>query len=143
MESSYPYRYKVSLVLTHPTLPAAELDSALPFKVSHEGTVGEPRHTPKGQALPGAFKETFWRCSLATPADAELERFIAGIAEQLAPSLPHLLTGGGKARLFIGLFLEQENIGLELSPELLSRCGALGISLGFDIYGPDPSEGVA
>ena len=109
----------------------------------HQGTAGELRRTPKGRALPGTYKVSFWRRSFLTPNDGELERFIAGIVEQVAPALPGVLVGGGKARLFIGLFLEQENIGLELSPELLSRCGQLGISLGFDIYGPDPSEGAA
>ena len=143
LESSISYRYKVSIALTHPALPAAELGRALPFKASHEGTVGEPRRSPTGQALPGVYKESFWRCSLTTPADGELEGFIANVVEQLAATSPHALVDGGKARLFIGLFMEQDNIGLELCPELLSRCGALGISLGFDIYGPDPSGAAA
>jgi hypothetical protein len=105
--------------------------------------VGEPRRTPKGGALPGTYKESFWRCSFSTPNDGDLEHFIAGIIEQVAPALPDILVSGGKARLFVGLFLEQENIGLELSSELLRRCGDLGISLGFDVYGPEPSEGTA
>ncbi|TCZ80382.1 DUF4279 domain-containing protein [Lysobacter sp. N42] len=143
LESSHPYRYRVSLALTHPTLSAAELGTVLPVQPDHQGTVGEPRKTPKGGPLPGTYRESFWRHSFDTPQDANVEEFIAGLAETLSPSLPRLLSGGGKARLFIGLFLQQENIGLELSPELMSRCGAVGISLGFDIYGPDPSEGAA
>ena len=143
MESSQPYRYRVSLTLTHPTLSAAELGTVLPVRPDHQGTVGEPRQTPKGGPLPGTYKESFWRHSFATPPDANLEGLIARLADSLAPTLPRLLSGGGKARLFIGLFLQQENIGLELSPELMSQCGALSISLGFDIYGPDPTEGAA
>jgi hypothetical protein len=143
LENSQPYRYRVSLALTHPALSAAELGTILPVQPDHRGTVGEPRRTPKGGPLPGTYKESFWHHSFGTAGHANIEEFIVGLVEELAPSLPRLLSGGGKARLFIGLFLQQENIGLELSPELMSRCGALGISLGFDIYGPDPTEGAA
>jgi hypothetical protein len=93
--------------------------------------------------LPGTYKESFWRCSFSAPDDGELELFIARVIEQVAPALPDVLAGGGKARLFIGIFLEHENIGLEFSPEFLGQCGSLGISLGFDVYGPDPSESTA
>ena len=65
---------------------------------------------------------------------------MASTVEQLEPCSQFfidLMADGGSARLFIGLFLEQENIGIEISPELQGRCNRLGISLGFDIYGPD------
>jgi len=105
--------------------------------------VGEPRHTPKRNPLPGTYERSFWRCEFRTPEDGELEMFIGRLVEQLAPSLPQVLSGGGGARFFIGLFLEQGNIELHLSPELMSRCGEIGISLGFDIYGPEPIDGAA
>src|SRR5690606_41744793 len=100
LDNSHLYRYKVSLSLTHPRRSAAELGRALPLQACHEGTVGEPRRTPKGRPLGGQYKESFWRVSLPTPADGELERFLASTVESLAPNLPHILVGGGEARLF-------------------------------------------
>lgn len=49
----------------------------------HCGSVGDERLTPKGNPLPGKYKHSFWRRSLAVPDDDELERFLASIMEQL------------------------------------------------------------
>lgn len=132
------YRYKVSLSLTHPTMPAERIDEMLGMLPDHSGSLGEGRFTPKDNPLPGEYKRSFWRRSLAVPNDDELEQFLASTIGQLeshAEFIMDLIAGGGSARLFIGLFLEQENIGIELSPEIQNRCSRLGISLGFDIYG--------
>jgi hypothetical protein len=138
------YRYKVSLALTHPSLSAERISESLHLVPAHSGSVGADRLGPKGQSLPGLNKQTFWRHVFSTPSDDELEDFLALIVGRLEAQLSFFedLTGsGGHARLFIGLFLERENIGLELSPDLQHRCSQLGISLGFDIYGPDTAEG--
>ena len=106
----------------------------------HCGSIGDDRLTPKGNPLPGKYKHSFWRRSLAVPNDDDLEQFLASTMEQLelhSQFFKDLMADGGSARLFIGLFLEQENIGIELTPELQGRCSQLGISLGFDIYGSD------
>ncbi len=112
----------------------------------HSGSLGADRLTPKGNPLPGKYKNSFWRHSLTVPNDDELEQFLASTMGHLEPHsefFMDLIASGGFARLFIGLFLEQENIGIELSPEIQNRCSRLGISLGFDIYGPDQPGGAA
>ena len=124
----------------HPTMPAARISETLRMEPDHSGTLGEDRMTPKGNPLPGKYKQSFWRRSLMVPNDDELEQFLALGVEQLeqhSKFFIDLKADGGSARFFIGLFLEQENIGIELSPEFQGRCSRLGISLGFDIYGPD------
>ena len=121
-------------------MPAARIGEVLRMEPDHSGSFGEDRLTPKGNPLPGKYKHSFWRRSLVAPNDDELEQSLASTAEQLEPYsrfFIDLMADGGSARLFIGLFLEQENIGIEISPELQGRCSRLGISLGFDIYGPD------
>lgn len=46
--------------------------------------------------------------------------------------------------LFIGVFLEEYNQGILLSPALLQRAGEVGLSLAFDIYSaPGDREPVA
>ena len=140
------YHYQVSLGLTHQSLPAELISAALSLAPAHSGSVGAERRTPKGGALPGLNKNSFWRHSFTAPRDDELERFLASILERLEESrsfFKEFIAGGGHARLFIGLFLEQENIGIEISPDLQKRCSELGISLGFDIYGPDQPGGAA
>jgi hypothetical protein len=140
------YRYKVSLAVTHPSLPAEHISAALSLVPAHSGSVGAERRTPKNGPLPGLNRESFWRHSFVTPSDDDLEQFLGLTLAQLEATsafFKDLIAGGGYARLFVGLFLEQENIGIELSPELQRRCSQLGISLGFDIYGPDLPDGAA
>jgi hypothetical protein len=139
------YHYQVSLALTHPSLTVDRISEALGLVPAHSGSPGAQRRTPKGGALPGFNSQGFWRHSFTAPRDDELETFLASTLERLEEScsfFKELIAGGGHARLFIGLFLEQDNIGIEISPELQRRCSELGISLGFDIYGPDqPDDG--
>ena len=109
-------------------MPAERIDEMLGMLPDHSGSRGEDRFTPKGNPLPGKYKRSFWRRSLAVPNDDELEQFLAATIRQLeshAEFIMDLIAGGGSARLFIGLFLEQENIGIELSPEIQYRCGRL------------------
>jgi hypothetical protein len=138
------YRYKVSLAITHPSLSAECISAALGLEPTHSGSVGIERRTPKNTPLPGTNKETFWRHSYGVPVDDDLESFLDLTVAQLQAAsvfFKDLSATEGHARLFIGLFLESENIGLELSPDFQERCSQLGISLGFDIYGPDTPEG--
>jgi len=140
------YRYRISLSLTHPSLPAERISEALGLAPAHSGSAGAERRTPKGGALPGVNSHSFWRYSFAVPHDDELETFLTSILKRLEENcsfFKELTLGGGHARFFIGLFLEQDNIGIEISPELHKRCSELGISLGFDIYGPDQPGRVA
>ena len=140
------YRYKVSLAVTHPSLPAEKISAALNLVPAHSGSVGAERRTPKSGPLPGLNRESFWRYSFAAPSDDDLEQFLGLVVAQLEAAsafFKGLIASGGYARLFVGLFLEQENIGIEISSELQRRCSQLGISLGFDIYGPDQPDGAA
>lgn len=138
--NEFRYRYKVSLVITHPTISAAHIGDVLRMEPDHSGSVGEDRLTPKGNPLTGKNKHSFWRRSFVAPSDDELEQFLASTVEQLEPHSKFfidLMDNGGSARLFIGLFLEQENVFIDISSDIQGRCSRLGISLGFDIYGPD------
>ena len=134
------YRYKVSLSITHPTMSVERIDEALKVAADHSGTHGADRFTRRGSPLPGTNVRSFWLRSLAVPNDDELESFLTSTAEQLelhAELFDDLAASGGSARLFIGLFLEEENIVIELPPKLQGRYGRLGVALGFDIYGPE------
>lgn len=140
------YRYKVPLAVTHPSLPAEHISAALSLVPAHSGSVGAERRTPKDGPLPGLNRESFWRYSFVALLDDDVEQFLDLTVAQLEDAsafFKNLIASGGCARLFVGLFLEQENIGFELSPELQRRCSQLGISLAFDIYGPDQPDGAA
>ena len=126
--------------MTHPSLPAPHFTAALGLEPRHSGTVGESRRTPKGNPLPGEYKESFWSHSFATPKDSEIESFLITVLEQLsarAAFFSEFQATGGRAQLFIGFFLQTSNTGFSISPGLQRLGASLGISFGFDIYDTD------
>jgi hypothetical protein len=60
MDQGKPFKFKLSLCLTHPTMPAGEISTALGMHPYSSGTVGESRKTPKGKSLGGLLKRSFW-----------------------------------------------------------------------------------
>lgn len=47
-----------------------------------------------------------------------------------------------KVRLLFGIFSDRWNRGFELTPDAISRIGALECEIGFDIYvNPEPNDG--
>lgn len=136
-----PYSYSISLRVRHPTadLEAIGLELALEPKVSWKA--GEPRLTPKGAALTGVRSESYWSSPLIRDGkrhsgDQSLEDELATVIAQLLPAREkffRIRAEGGGVELFIGIFGDG-NCGVILGPELLSRTGALGVTLAFDIY---------
>jgi hypothetical protein len=141
------YRYKVSLRITHPTMPAEKFTEELGLEPYRTWTVGQPRQTPKGSPLPGIYKNSYWSHSFETPQDGNLEAFLLSVINNLAihaATFRGVAEAGGHAEFFIGYFMEASNVGLYFDPELQQKCAALGISLSLDIYDPDgPTSGAA
>jgi hypothetical protein len=74
--------------------------------------------------------------------DQEPENLDGQIDEILTKLTPDLETWQTIARtyrvdLFCGLFMRGENEGLAISPASLLALGQRGITLGFDVYGPE------
>lgn len=143
----HPYRYRISLSLSHPDADLRELGEVLDIRPTRAVKAGDPRITPKGTLLPGVYRESSWNGDLTSEPDARmsddehLETFLEAQLDRLARhsgQLRALRDDGGQARFFIGLFCDA-NTGLTLSPALMAKAAALGIELGFDIYPPDLS----
>jgi hypothetical protein len=142
----HPYRYRVSLSLSHPDADLRELGEVLDIRPARAVKAGDPRITPKGTLLSGAYRESSWSGDLTPEADARtsdgehLETFLEAQLDRLSRHSGRLRAfrdDGGQARFFIGLFCDA-NTGLVLSPALMAKAATLGIELGFDIYPPDP-----
>jgi hypothetical protein len=120
----------------------ALLTKAFRLKPSHALKAGEPRRTPKGTSLKGINRNTYWFKRLvakrhASTSKRSLEAFLASTLARLsrhAMLFRRLRRSGGRAEIFIGLFCESSNHGVELPPTLLAALGKVGLSLSFDIY---------
>src|ERR1700675_1925426 len=67
--------------------------------------------------------------------DGQIAELLAGTTEDLA--VWQRLTSVYAVDIFCGLFLEQENEGVDVSPRTLRMLGERGIKLQLDIYAPD------
>ena len=133
----HPYRYKISLRVSHPTMPHKEISAALGREPRIAWTAGDPRTTLQGHAFEGAREDSYWSVHLMEGhSETPIEQALAACLHPLESRkafLAGIVKDSGRAELFIGLFGER-NLGLELPPKLLGACADLGLALALDIY---------
>ena len=137
-----PYSFAASLRIWHPKMDPVFLTKTLRLKPSRAWKVGEPRRTPKGNALEGVNRGSYWFKRLvekryASTSKQSLETFLKSALVRLrqhSKLFRRIRKSGGRAELFVGLFCESSNAGVELPPQLLSSLGKIGLSLSLDIY---------
>jgi hypothetical protein len=131
-----PYRYSLSLRLSHPTLKATDIESALMMVAKRSWSVGEPRSTPIGNPLEGTNAHTYCTFQLSEGADERLVGEIGVWNQKLLEKKPffdEFSASGGETEYFLGLFLNG-NSGFILPPEQMDLMRQLGIALSLDIY---------
>jgi hypothetical protein len=133
----YPFRYDISLRITHPTMHPQQICDRLGLKAQRMWKAGQNRATPTGTPLSGVYKETYCTFDLARSREDELERFIKHsnkIFQRHKRFLRHISSTGGSIEYFVGMYLDK-NHGVMLSPELLDELAKLQIALALDLYG--------
>jgi hypothetical protein len=105
----------MKLRIWHPAMDPAEITAALGLQPGRTMRAGERRMTPTGQLLDGLYAESYWS---ADPHRA----FLARVRDE-----------GGRIHLQVSSY-SPRNYTLELPPELLLRCGGLGLSFVHDVY---------
>lgn len=102
----------------------------------------------KGQELLGpqpGRKHTahtgMWRLEAKAQNPENINAQIEEILNQLAPDLKtwEVLNKQYQIDLFCGLFMDQHIEGIEMSPKSMKLLSERGVTIGFDIYGPDTS----
>jgi hypothetical protein len=143
-----PYQYRISLHIVHSSKDLADVQRQLSVIEGCEPyllqKVGEERKTPKGQPLPGVYRES--RCSLRCNGDklqdsvhkplTDALEEIAGALRPFKNTFDDIMATGGRAYFFVGWFIDA-NSESWLNSSLLNALGDLGIGLTFDVY---PSE---
>lgn len=136
-----PYRYCISLRITHPYIDPNEISNVLGLKAFIQWKAGDPRINLKGVELGGLRDDSFWRYH---PHDKEKisseTRYLEDYLDDLTSSLSKnrdffasIVNSGGHIEYDIGMFSEH-NIGSVLPSQLLKRIADLNIGLSFDIY---------
>jgi hypothetical protein len=135
------YEFRLSLRIWHPSMKPDVISANLELQPEWRHCVGDRRTTPKGNALEGVYKETYWSACLSgeDPVDSVNQSLESVMAEACARLARHaaficsLRESKGRAEFFVGLY-GNDNFGLDLSPGLLASVASLGLSVALDIY---------
>lgn len=133
-----PFRYSVSLRLTHPTINAAEIQEHLQLSPRFSKSVGDKNKSPSGRDLVGTNKQTFCTFELSSGDDSKLalESELSHWTQELSKCkafLNQFQKSGGTIEYFIGVFLDG-NSGVVFSPQEMNSMQELGIGISLDIY---------
>jgi Domain of unknown function (DUF4279) len=62
------YHFRISLRVRHPSIAPEKITEALGIEPKRSWKAGEPRQTPKGTALTGSNRDTYWTAECAADA---------------------------------------------------------------------------
>lgn len=129
----------VTFILSGEFLDPDAVTAALGLVPTKSFKKGDP--TPSTHRNPNLRrKQGMWQLESMLPRQAPLDRHIEHLLDRLdthASEIGEFLKLGYGCRFSCGCFLNRWNRGTELSPRTLGRIGALGASLGLDIYCDD------
>lgn len=143
------YEFTLSLRLRHPAIDPSRITQTLGIEPQHTWMAGDPRQDPGGEALEGAYRESYWMGRLMD--EPQLSSELLSVESVLLQNLAHLRRSqaflerfkaeGGVAELYISLYV-REAFRLELSDESLGLLGRLGLAVALDVH-PSPTPGAS
>ncbi len=131
--------FRLSFHVSHPKVPADEIENAFNLPTNFSHSVGWARMTRSGCLLGGTYKITSVGFRLHEPVlSFDTVDLVSYVQEQLETFdldyLHQLTLSGGYFDFLVGVF-SGSNVMFELPVELLSQLAALKISVKIDIYG--------
>ena len=135
------YSYSIALRIWHQNITPDLITHSLGISPSRSWEAGKPRSTPKGALLEGTYRESYWNADPFgrgeySSTDDLVEDALTEVLHLLEPKRDFLLklrSDGARVLVQISSF-SGRNYAFELSPELMSRYAAIGVSLAHDVY---------
>ncbi len=89
------------------------------------------------------WKHGGWFLETTLDRQADLGAQIADLLDQVTQDVAvwQQITERFSARIFCGIFMERENEGFGLDPDVLARLAARKLPIDFDLYGPTQDDG--
>lgn len=127
------FSYKVSLQIKHPDADPKRVAAGIGLQAKRSWAVGEERRTPKGNPLPGSYRESYCVFDLGSGDDGELADFLRQTLTKLehaAEFISELRRTGGKLNFYVTWSPNER--GEVFDVELLAAMARLGIDLGIE-----------
>jgi len=130
-------RFDVALFIVHPTVDPAEITAGLGLEPIVTHPVGERRRTPKGDLLPGQYRDTRWRHRVRYEVKHQyFADAITALVDRLEPYkafLSKLRSTGGEASIIIQ-FLGDGYFGDKIAKETLSKLAELDLDFAIECF---------
>ncbi|MCA9236074.1 MAG: hypothetical protein KDA44_11420 [Planctomycetales bacterium] len=130
------FRYRATLFFEHTVTTPDEVIARVELAPRQIRRIGEPRTTPRGNALNGLRSANHVSFELPTIDEASLDEFAGSIADRLEKHgefFRCFTASGGTIELFVGIFARRGCDTL-FPPVLSRRLGELGVGLRLDYY---------
>lgn len=135
------YSFSIQVRIWHPNIDPAFITEKLGITPDVTAKAGNVRTTPKGNPLSGTYAESYWHASPFNRGECSSTDYLAEdlLIEVLTILKPHqqflllLREQGARIHLQISSF-SGRNYAFEFSPEFLSDCASIGVSLVHDVY---------
>jgi hypothetical protein len=134
------FKFSVSALATHATADLSSFASNLGKTPDHIRIAGEPIVTPNGHAPGGTYFDSRCLVTLGSHQDGTMRECFeraADLFEGHPQAARRVIEIGGSVELFARWYPNGDT-GELLPSALLSRIGALGVSVGFNVYGVQP-----
>jgi hypothetical protein len=135
------FDFSICVIARHSDADMSDLAMRLGRPPVHTSRKGEQIVTPKGRRLTGTYPDSRCLVELASNQDGTLAECVERAAELLEPHrdfFQQVRGIGGSVELFAKWYPNGDT-GESFPPELLAKLGSMGLSLGFNVYGVDPS----
>lgn len=143
-EDQSPQRFAVELLIKHPALDPAEISAELGLEAQFKHRVGNPRTTPKGTSLPGAYRDTRWRhCRRYETTGQLFADKLAELVDELEAHrafLRGLRSTDGEACVILKFLGDNGYFGDEIPREILGRLADLELDFGIECFSVPQSE---
>jgi hypothetical protein len=136
------YEFAISLRIWHPTMLPGLITRRLRLRPRITKTAGAARRDPRGKALGGANRESYWSAEVIrhgvrsagrrSAAEQHVERFCKKILRH-AEFFRRINADGGSVRLWVDSH-SRRNYTFELTARCLESLAAAGVALVIDVY---------
>ena len=132
-------RFRVSLHVSHPSLPAQDIAVSFALKLRYARSVGEPRMTKQGKALGGLYAQTDISFAVSDGVMSNDDVMVGEFVNQALDTLPlsaldRIVSSGGSCFFFLGVYSDANSL-CDFDAKILSRLAKHSIGLKLDFYG--------
>lgn len=132
-------KYRVSLHISHPKLPAGDIAALFTLPPKYARSVGEPRTTRSGKELGGVYAQTDVSFAVSDGIVNNDSLLLAEFIDQAMCFLPleeikQMTASGGTCFFFIGIYSDK-NLLCDFGAQLLLQLACYSIGLKLDFYG--------